>query len=196
MIMKIFNFRNKFKNIFLVLFSFTCGIFYYKYQLPPILLIRDLAKKYEISFIKERPDYLIKVKKWKEAIYTFTDYKKGVPLFLDKSYLDEVGDKRLDGLKLIQIPRHGTKKIKIKSDIPLTVYRLISNEENTLNHKYSKTDIKVKVVGYSLTHTDVVKKDFNPGLIILNPGGPTATNPILLSINNQNYLQKIKISIK
>ena len=90
----------------------------------------------------------------------------------------------------------GQKKIKIKSDIPLTVYRLISNEENTLNHKYSKTDIKVKVVGYSLTHTDVVKKDFNPGLIILNPGGPTATNPILLSINNQNYLQKIKISIK
>ena len=195
--MNIFNLKKNFKYLILSLISFVCGIFYYKYQLPPILLIRDLAKKYEISFIKERPDYLINVKKWNEAIYTFTDYKKGVPLFLDRSYTDEIGDERLDGLKLIQIPRHSKKKIKIKSNFPYTIYRLISNEERNLNHNYLETDIKVKVVGYSLTHNQVVKKKFKPGITILKPGGPIATSPILISTGtNDDNLKNIEISIK
>ena len=170
---------NKKFNFLLIAISFIIGIFWHKFQLEPIGMIREISNKYKLTFIKEKE--MKKVKRWYEAKFTFSIYKKGIPLFLDRSYSEEIGDSRLEGLYLIQIPRHFRKNIIIKSDIPITVYRMLDINENNLNYIYEKTDIKVKVVGHSLTHNIVVEKFFEPGIITLSAGGPTSSSPILIS---------------
>ena len=178
-------------NFPIIFLSFFVGILWHKYQLPPIGFIRDISNKMNITFIKERE--MKKVKKWNEAKLTFTKYRKGVPVFLDRSYSDEIGNKNLENLMLIQIPRHYTNKIKITSDLPITIYRMVSNKEINLKHKYIMTDIQVKVIGHSLTHTNIVKKEFGPGNIILSSGGPTASCPIFISTDSYlNFDKKIR----
>ena len=41
--------------------------------------------------------------------------------------------------------------------------------------------IKILVEGQSTNHIYVVKKTFKPGIIILSPGGPISSAPILFS---------------
>tara|TARA_Y100001970_G_scaffold272399_1_gene369072 strand:- start:612 stop:1190 length:579 start_codon:yes stop_codon:yes gene_type:complete len=188
--------RNKIINLkyylLTIIISFIVGVFWHKFQLEPIGIIREISNKYKLSFIKEKE--MKKVKKWHEAKFTFCLYKKGIPVFLDRSYSDEIGDKRLDNLYLIQIPRHFSNNIILKSSIPFTVYRILPLNEQNLKYNYEKTDIKVKVVGHSITHNIVLKKLFEPGIISLNPGGPTSSSPILISTNEAKPINKfIKI---
>ena len=94
-------------------------------------------------------------------------YTAGTPLFSDRTYFDEIGDGRLDGLFLAQIRRHDQATIIIKAKKPLTIYRLISViNDNSFSYNYEKTDIEVKVVGTSTTHTKVIKKDFQEFYIL------------------------------
>ncbi len=112
-----------------------------------------------------------------------TKYKAGVPLYSDRNYVDYLGDARLDGLILVQISRHRTEDIHLKSEHPVQVFRLLTRKnDNKMFSSWDPVPIKVKVLGYSCALTWVVSKSFPKGLISLKAGGPRAASPILLKL--------------
>ena len=112
-----------------------------------------------------------------------TKYTKKIPVFSDRLYFDSIGDKRLEGLYLVQIPRHTRKNIKINAHKPITIYRFITDRNtNRSLHTWTATKIPIFVRGHTCTHTRVVKKDFPAGMITLHPGGPVASSPILIKV--------------
>ena len=112
-----------------------------------------------------------------------SNYTAGNPLFIDRNYFDQLGDKRLEGLFPILIQRHQQGLVVIKAKKDLIVYRLVSlTNDNQVFDEYEETDIKVKVVGSSSEHTKVLKKNFPAGVITLFAGGPISTSPILISV--------------
>lgn len=114
-----------------------------------------------------------------------TTYTAMTPVFSDRQYFDTVGDGRLEGLFLVQIPRHYSDDIPIEAHRPVTIYRLISEDnDNTVFDDWTPTDIPLNVRGHTTTHTRVVKKDFPAGTITLDPGGPIASSPILIEVRN------------
>jgi hypothetical protein len=115
-------------------------------------------------------------------------YSAGSPLFIDRSYYDQIGDKRLEGLFLIQTARHYHGVIVIQAKKPLVIYRIISEaNENNIFDEYEKTDIKVKVVGGTSEHSKVIKKKFPSGVISLDAGGSKTFSPILISIAGKPF---------
>ena len=110
-----------------------------------------------------------------------TPYTSGLPLFTDRVYYDTIGDKRLESLYLLQIPRHIKFPIEIELHKKANVYRLLTDSnDNDMFDDWNMTDIKTYVEGASCSHTSVVYKTFDPGRIILQPGGPAASSPILI----------------
>ena len=70
----------------------------------------------------------------------------------------------------------------IKTNSPITIFRFVPKENSGLKHSYKKTNIKVKVAGKSKTDlVYVLKKNFESGNIVLSPGGPSCSAPILFS---------------
>jgi len=117
-------------------------------------------------------------------------YTAKTPVFLDRLYFDTVGDERLEGLSLVQIPRHHSEDVVIEAHKPATVYRIISEDnDNTPFDGWTTTDIPVNVEGYTTTHTRVIKKDFPAGVITLNPGGPVASSPILIEVHGHTHAE-------
>jgi hypothetical protein len=113
-----------------------------------------------------------------------TKYTAKTPVFLDRLYFDSIGDKRLEGLLLVQITRHHKDIIKIQAHTPVTIYRFITNKNiNTQFDSWSTSEIPIHVRGNTCTHTRVVKKDFPAGIISLRPGGPVASSPILIKVH-------------
>lgn len=179
-----------YKTFFLFL-GIVIGAMGYKYDLPPRPLIRQILKGDAEKYNKHN----FKIKSWEEAHLTFSKYKSGVPFFLDRPYSDSIGDKRLEGLYLIKLNRHEKRNIIIKTNSPITIYRLVPRSNFRLRHRYEETDIKVQVAGLSLTHTNVLKKKFEKGKLILSPGGPISSLPILFSqdVNVENiFIEKTK----
>ena len=114
-------------------------------------------------------------------------YTRGSPLWIDRSYFDQIGDKRLEGLFLILTKRHRQDLVMINGINPLTVYRLVSeSNNNNIFEGYEETDIRVLVVGASSVHTKVIKKTFPKGIISLAPGGPTSSSPILILVEGES----------
>lgn len=114
-----------------------------------------------------------------------TRYTARTPVYLDRQYFDTIGDERLEGLFLVQIPRHQLDNIVIEAHRPVTIYRLISDDNiNTDFDSWTPSDIPIKVRGHSTTFTRVVKKDFPAGTITLPPGGPVASSPVLIKIHD------------
>lgn len=114
-----------------------------------------------------------------------TKYSTKTPVFLDRLYFDSIGDKRLEDLFLVQIPRHYSDDITINAYQPVTIYRFISDDNiNTYFHSWTPSDIPIDVRGKSTKHTRIVKKDFPAGIITLQPGGPIASSPILIKVHN------------
>ena len=118
-----------------------------------------------------------------------TSYTAKIPVFLDRGYFDSIGDERLEGLFLVQIPRHYSDNIIIKAHNDVTIYRFISNDNiNTPFDSWTSTDIPINVRGWTTIHTHVVKKDFSAGIITLDPGGPVASCPILIKVHDNKSL--------
>ncbi len=114
-----------------------------------------------------------------------TRYTAETAVFLDRQYYDSIGDERLEGLFLVQLPRHYSDNIIIEAYRPITIYRFISDDNNNTHFdSWTSSDIPIDVRGWSTTHTHVVKKDFPAGIITLNPGGPVASSPILIEVPN------------
>jgi hypothetical protein len=112
-------------------------------------------------------------------------YTAKTPVFLDKLYYDTIGDERLEGLSLVQIPRHHSENVVIDAYGPSTIYRFISEDnDNTDFDSWTPSDIPIHVRGFTTTHTRVVKKDFPAGIITLVPGGPIASSPILIKVHD------------
>ena len=178
------NFKNSLLYNFLILFlGMLMGVFWYRQMLPPLPLIKKVYKENSSYYkrIKSIPTY-------KDAQLTYSKYKMGVLLYLDRSYADTIGDDRLDGLYLIQINRHETQNIMVKTNSPITIYRIVPEKNSGLNHQYEKTNIKVMVKGVSTTNlVNVVKKKFESGNIILSPGGPITAAPILFSSSRKEF---------
>ena len=131
------------------------GLIWYRYRLPPLLFFK---KTYiENTNFKKNID---SITSYEDAQLTYSKYTHGVPLFLDRSYSDALGDKRLEGLYLIQINRHENKNIIINTKLPITIYRLVPKENAGLTHSYEKTNINVMVEGLSINHVQVLKKTF------------------------------------
>jgi len=117
-----------------------------------------------------------------------TIYSKHTPVFLDRLYFDSISDNRLEGLYLVQIPRHYHDNIRIKSSKDLIIYRAISDNNNNLyyfNNNWKSSDIQIKVQGFTTSHTKVIKKLFPANnLIDLIPGGPIASDPIFIMVKD------------
>ena len=173
----------------LVLLGIFLGIIWYRSDLQPRPLIRRI---YRGDYKKFSEEYLGN-KNWDDAQLTFSKYKLGVPLFLDRPYSDSIGDKKLEDLYLIRINRHEKKNIKIQTLSPITIYRIIPEIKNNLRNNYKKTNIKVKVLGKSIDLNHVVKKKFEPGIIILSSGGPISSSPILFSTKLNETITNINI---
>jgi hypothetical protein len=117
-----------------------------------------------------------------------TTYSKHTPVFLDRLYFDSISDNRLEGLYLVQIPRHYNDNIRIKPSKDLIIYRAISNNNNNFhydNNNWDSSDIQTNIKGSSTSHTKVVKKLFPANnLIDLIPGGPIASDPIFIMVKD------------
>ena len=184
------------KQISLIIICLTAsliGALWHRHQLPPIPQFRSFywkltGRKMPVPYVYDpinRPQPKIG-----QRDIQITRYTARTRLFIDRTYFDEVGDRSLEGLFLVQFPRHHKKKIIIKAKKLLTVYRIISpNNDNNYfyDNGYKETDIKVKVICGSTMHTQVIKKTFEAGTIELSPGGPISSSPILISIDGELF---------
>jgi hypothetical protein len=170
--------------------AMVSGAFWHKKQLPPIPQIRQLYKSLSNQQVLFHFNQgLVDIPKGQNIL--IKRYSVGTPVFIDRDYYDHsnIGDKRLEGLCLIQIPRHYNYPITIKAKKPLTIYRLISeSNDNSIFNSYKQTDIIVNVVGASSSHTKVLKKDFSAGTILISPGGPGSASPILISFYGKPFI--------
>lgn len=116
-------------------------------------------------------------------------YKSGVPVFSDRPYVDEIGHKALDGGYVVRIPRHLDYSVFLKIEKPVIIYRMLSpKNDNNVFKDWENTDLKSRVVGYSCSHTQIVKKQYEPGDYHLPAGGPESSSPIIVKESNKNTL--------
>ena len=165
------------RRLFLLIFIvFTIGLVtgaqWFRLDLFPMPQLRDLLRP---------PEARVPL----SGKMVITTYTAETPVFVDRQYFDSIGDERLEGLYIVQIPRHHSDNVTIEAHKPVTIYRFIS-DDNTNTHfdSWTSSDIPIKVRGYTTTHTRVVEMDFPAGMITLNPGGPIASSPILIRVHN------------
>jgi len=127
------------------------------------------------------------ISKWRHPEFkVLKDYRVGTPVFFDRDYVETIGNPQLNGLFLVQIPRHAQKTIIIEAEQSLGIYRMISDHnDNRSLATWEKTDIEVMVKGVTCNHTQVVHKQFTAGKIFLAPMGPVASSPILINAKDR-----------
>ena len=193
----------KFKNFFFLLIGAALGLFLQKNLMTKIgtfffaennnLKVKEIENAAEIKNNLSQKNVSI-VSEWHDSKLTFSHYQAKVPMYLDEPYSDSIGDKRLNGLNIIKIRRHQKAKIILNTKYPITIYRISPEKDHGLSHNYEKTNIKVQLNGYSSTHKNVLKKEFQPGKIVLSPGGPIAASPVLFKFNPTINKQTIDIT--
>lgn len=167
----------------ILILGMVIGAQWYRLYLFPFPQLHNWVNSYEENVpLSTRP--------------VITKYAPQVPVFLDKLYFDSVGDKRLDGLFLVQIPRHYSENIEINARTPVTIYRFISDDNvNTQFDSWASSDIPIHVQGKTTKHTRVVKKNFPAGTITLPPGGPVASSPILIEVPSQTEALPLEFEV-
>jgi hypothetical protein len=115
-----------------------------------------------------------------------TIYSNKTPVFLDRLYYDSIGDNRLEGLYLLQIPRHYSDIVRIKSSKDLVIYRAISDNNNNRHYKnWESSEIPINIQGVQTTQTKIIKKMFPANNIIeLDSGGPFSSDPIFIKLKD------------
>ncbi|WP_372366136.1 hypothetical protein [Candidatus Uabimicrobium sp. HlEnr_7] len=94
-------------------------------------------------------------------------YTKNTYIFSDRIYINFSDDSRLEGMYLIQVPRHCKKTLIVNAKKKISIFRLIMSKNIDKFSKWQKTNIKVEIQGYSGTHDTVITKKFPAGKIIL-----------------------------
>ncbi|NQY10963.1 MAG: hypothetical protein HRT71_15820 [Flavobacteriales bacterium] len=108
-------------------------------------------------------------------------YSAGGPLYSNRLYYDQIGDKRLDLLYIVRIRRHEDQPIQLDLRHRTKVYRFLNDtNNNSIYADWEQADLKVRVQGDISLHSKVITKVFEAGSISLPPGGPATADPILL----------------
>lgn len=192
-------------KLLILLFVFIIiGAIYHRLQLFPLSMLKNVYYKlkdeypqtfgtllYRIEEIRDNPIYVSHNNRAKFVkIY---NYKNGINIWSDRLYYDQSLNTEMDGLILIQIPRHHDELIRINTNEPLTVYRpLCSNNDNNYYVNWFNEDIEMRIIGKSCVNHKVVSNKYDDSTIILPPGGPFASDPIF--IKPSSYNQKIEIN--
>lgn len=106
-----------------------------------------------------------------------------------------MGNKELENVYVIQLPRHYDRSIQLQVDKPVVIYRILSKDnDNSIFDDWDLLQSKVFVKGASINHELVVKKSFDAGLIILPSGGFYTSCPILLKHTSNEPINSLLIN--
>ena len=123
-------------------------------------------------------------------------YFPGINIYLDRNYFNHKNDEKLNGLTLIQIPRHRASDIHLNVVDDIIVYRVLCEKNNNEKYKdWEKQNFELAIIGDSCVHTTVVKKKFKKGIVKITSGGPVASDPIFIDKLTLNE-QEIKVILK
>lgn len=158
------------------------GMFIYKYNMFPLSLYRNVKNEFTTKLSYPYGIFCI-------------PYSKGTPLFSDRIYNDSIGNKELENVYVIQLPRHYDRSIQLQVDKPVVIYRILSKDnDNSIFDDWDLLQSKVFVKGASINHELVVKKSFDAGLIILPSGGFYTSCPILLKQTSNEPIKSLLIN--
>ena len=128
-----------------------------------------------------------------KIVYEIIKFKQSTKIFIDREYIDINYSEFLNDTILIQAARHNYKKILVYSNSPVIIYRpscpLNINDHYRANWEIFKNKVKIK--GFSCEHSKTYFRSFKGPLILLEPGGPIASDPIFIKSKNK----KIKIIV-
>jgi hypothetical protein len=121
--------------------------------------------------------------------YKILKYKKITKIYIDRDYLDVSNSELFDNEILLQVSRHNYKKILFYTNFPVIIYRPTCpfnyNKIYGPNWNILKTTTIIK--GFSCTHSKVYYKKFNGPFVLLDPGGPAASDPIFIKTTKKNH---------
>lgn len=189
-----------YKLLILIFIFLILGAFYHRLQLFPFPTIskiyNDLKIKYPQQFgillyrideIRENRSYVEHNQRSK--FIKIEDYKNGDNIWSDRLYFDHSVTNEMDNLLLIQIPRHYDELIRIETNQPLKVFRILcTNNDNNYYVDWMHESITMKIVGKSCISHKVVSKKYNEGLVVLPPGGPFTSDPLFIKKNSENQI--------
>jgi hypothetical protein len=143
-----------------------------KYLIFFIILFLSIFIYLNITFNRNKIDYKI------------LEYKKNTEIFIDRDYADVNSSDFLNNKMLLQTTRHNNKKILLYTNLPLVVYRPTCpfNNNNIYGSDWNILKTNIKIKGFSCIHSEIYYKKFNGPLVLLNPGGPIASDPIFIKI--------------
>jgi len=123
-------------------------------------------------------------------------YFPGINIYLDRNYFNHKNDEKLNGLTLIQIPRHHVSDIHLNVVDDIIIYRVLCEKNNNEKYKdWEKQNFELAIIGFSCVHTTVVKKKFKKGIVEIASGGPVASDPIFIDNLTSNE-KEIKVILK
>ena len=111
------------------------------------------------------------------------EYSPGLNIYSDRDYFNRENDEKLNGMYLVQIPRHYSNDIYLNAFNEIVIYRaLCKKNDNEEYNNWEKEDFKLAIIGISCAHTDVIKKKHKKGIIKIAPGGPISSDPIFVHV--------------
>ena len=171
------------------LFGVVLGMLIFRNNWFPISLYRTTFYKVSLPIVSPSSNF-----GYPYGVF-FTPYTVGVPLFSDRPYHDSLGNKELENSHIIQISRHYTGNLKIEVDNKVIIYRVLSKKnDNSFFKDWESTNIKVNVKGTTCSHTFVVKKTFDKGIIILKNSKNIASSPIIIKNVSDISFTSLKIN--
>jgi hypothetical protein len=111
-------------------------------------------------------------------------YEDGVtPLYLDRPYVNREPKGALEGLQVVQLPRHLRFEVLLEVAAPTRVMRLLCdrNDAATLTGGEPVAGLSLRVEGRSCVFTRAAARRVSAGEHRLPPGGPVAAAPILVA---------------
>tara|TARA_B110000305_G_C19190922_1_gene516541 strand:- start:96 stop:662 length:567 start_codon:yes stop_codon:yes gene_type:complete len=161
-----------------LIFGIFLGMFIYKYNIFPLSLYRSFTTTLSYPY----------------GIFC-VPYSKGTPLFSDRIYNDSLGNKELENVYVIQLPRHYDRSIQLQFDKPVTIYRILSKKnDNSYFDDWELLKNKVFVKGASVNHELVVKKSYDTGIIVFPSGGAITSSPILVKYISNEPINSLLIN--
>ena len=115
-------------------------------------------------------------------------YHTGTNIFSDRNYINKLNDKILAGKYIIKIPRHFSKRIILKSNVDINIYRsLCKKNDNKEFRDWEVVNFSLDINGKSCNHDRVVKRKFKAGKIKINPIDISKTG-VCLPLVSCNFL--------
>jgi hypothetical protein len=196
------------KKILIVLtillsFSFIYGFISHRNKIFPYQIIKNITEIFGVTKPRNTKEHIFlrnKYKNWNDININFKPIKEnffktyhpGINFFSDRHYFNHVGDEHLIDFSIIQLLKHQSTNIELMTSDEIEVYRALCEHNNNNGYKnWEKVNFKILIISHTCVFKDLVKKKFKKGKIVLNPGGPKSSDPILIFSQKKN----IKIEI-